>query len=141
MYACSLPGFGPSEKTPQLYTTAVWSAFVRDFVINVVRRPVVVAGNSIGGGIPAVAAANHAHLFEGVVLVNTAGSTDGGPWDPNNVPVKKVPSRLFVGVVSRCGRSGWRALAVRSQQLRSTHVVFVRHALNASVTSHPASCP
>ena len=102
MFACSLPGFGPSEKSPQLYTTELWAAFIRDFVVNVVRSPVVVAGNSIGGGIPAFAAANHSHLFTGVVLVNTAGSIDDKPWDSANVPVKPTPNKFFVAVVSRC---------------------------------------
>jgi pimeloyl-ACP methyl ester carboxylesterase len=53
VYACTLPGFGPSEKSPQNYTTALWKAYVRDFVVHVIGKPVVVAGNSIGGVVPA----------------------------------------------------------------------------------------
>lgn len=94
MFACTLPGFGPSEKSPQLYTTAMWKAYVRDFVINVVQAPVTVAGNSIGGVIPANACADHPHLFEGIVLINTAGSTDE-TYDPD-AAVEEKAQRQFV---------------------------------------------
>lgn len=62
VYACTLPGFGPSEKSPQNYTTALWKAYVRDFVVHVIGKPVVVAGNSIGGVVPANACAGKAPL-------------------------------------------------------------------------------
>lgn len=65
VFACTLPGFGPSEKSPQNYTTALWKSYVRDFVVNVVRSPVFIAGNSIGGVIPANSCADHPHLFDG----------------------------------------------------------------------------
>ena len=81
MLACTLPGFGPSEKSPQVYTTALWKAYVRDFVVNIAQTPVIVAGNSIGGVIPANACADHPDLFQGIVLINTAGNSDPD-WDP-----------------------------------------------------------
>ena len=49
VYAPTIPGFGRSEKPALPYTQGLWQAFLRDFVVEVVRRPVVVAGNSIGG--------------------------------------------------------------------------------------------
>lgn len=62
VYACTLPGFGPSEKSPQNYTTGLWKAYVRDFVVHVIGKPVVVAGNSIGGVVPANACAGMLRL-------------------------------------------------------------------------------
>lgn len=38
-------------------------------------------------------------MFKGIVLVNTAGSTDP-LWDPENVPEQQERSKLFVDVVS-----------------------------------------
>lgn len=99
VFSCTLPGFGPSEKAPQVYTTAMWKAYVRDFVINVIREPVFVAGNSIGGVIPANACADHPHLFKGLVLINTAGSTDLD-YDPNNPKERKAQAKLFVNLQS-----------------------------------------
>ena len=43
--------------------------------------------------------ADHPHIFKGIVLINTAGSTDLD-WDPENTPEKKQQSKLFVDVVS-----------------------------------------
>lgn len=43
--------------------------------------------------------ADHPQVFTGIVLINTAGSTDL-EWDPDNVPEKKEQSQLFVDVVS-----------------------------------------
>ena len=99
VFACTLPGFGPSEKSPQLYTTAMWKAYVRDFVINVVRAPVTVAGNSIGGVIPANACADHPHLFEGIVLINTAGSTDT-VYDPDAPDTPEQKRQFFINGTS-----------------------------------------
>jgi pimeloyl-ACP methyl ester carboxylesterase len=100
VYACTLPGFGPSEKSPQNYTTALWKAYVRDFAVHVVGKPVVVAGNSIGGVVPANACADHPDVFRGIVLINTAGSTDTS-FDPDNLPPAKERNKLFVDL------TGW----------------------------------
>lgn len=45
--------------------------FVRDFLVGVVGRPAVLAGNSIGGFISASAAADYPELVAGLALVNT----------------------------------------------------------------------
>lgn len=43
------PGFGRSEKPALQYTQYLWRDVLVDFIRAVVQRPVVVAGNSIGG--------------------------------------------------------------------------------------------
>lgn len=73
IYALDLLGFGHSEKPGLSYTQYLWEAQIIDFVREVVRGPVVVAGNSIGGGLSAGAAPCLGRLCRGVVLVNTAG--------------------------------------------------------------------
>jgi pimeloyl-ACP methyl ester carboxylesterase len=77
----------------------MWKAYVRDFVVSVIKEPVVVAGNSIGGVIPANACADHPHIFKGLVLINTAGSTDID-YDPEAPRERKQQSKLFVNVTS-----------------------------------------
>ena len=46
----------------------------RDFILRVVKGPVVLVGNSIGGYISASVAADYPDLVKGLVLVNSAGA-------------------------------------------------------------------
>lgn len=111
VYACTLPGFGPSEKSPQNYTTDLWKSYVRDFMVHVVGRPGIVAGNSIGGVIPANACADHPHCFKGIVLVNTAGSTET-EYDPEDIPDGKPQRKIVVNVL------GWSTFKFLQRGIR-----------------------
>lgn len=73
VWAVTLPGFGRSEKAFLPYSQDVWAAFVRDFVTCVVREPVVLGGNSIGGYMAASVAGDFPHLVSSLVLFNSAG--------------------------------------------------------------------
>lgn len=122
VFAPTLPGYGRSEKPPARYGQGLWGSFVEEFAREVVRGPVVAAGNSIGGYIVSAAAASSGRdVFKGVVLLNPAGRVDGiatGQETGGGAPVQvdnseeagdeslessssKPPSRLFVEVVSR----------------------------------------
>lgn len=48
VFAIDCIGFGRSDKPPMQYTVALWEAMVWDFIRDVVRQRVYVAGNSIG---------------------------------------------------------------------------------------------
>lgn len=65
VFAPTLPGYGRSEKPALAYSQHLWSSFLREFVVEVVRRPVVVVGNSIGGYISASLAAENPNLVKG----------------------------------------------------------------------------
>ncbi|KAK9836731.1 hypothetical protein WJX74_006975 [Apatococcus lobatus] len=78
VFAPTLPGYGRSEKPALAYSQHLWSSFLREFVVEVVRRPVVVVGNSIGGYISASLAAESPNLVQGLVLMNSAGQIDPG---------------------------------------------------------------
>ena len=69
MYAPTFPGYGRSEKQSLAYSQELWRDFLRDFVLEVVQRPVVVAGNSIGGFISASLAADYPSLVKGDMLM------------------------------------------------------------------------
>ena len=74
IYAVDLVGFGHSEKPGISYTQYTWEAQIVDFAVEVLEGvPVILAGNSIGGGLVAGAAATLGEQVRGVVLCNTAG--------------------------------------------------------------------
>lgn len=74
VWAITLVGFGKSEKPNVNYSELFWSELLRDFIIDVVREPVHLVGNSIGGYICAIAAGLWPSLAKSLVLLNTAGS-------------------------------------------------------------------
>lgn len=65
VYAPTLPGYGRTEKPSLPYSQYLWVSFLRDFIVEVIRRPVVVAGNSIGGFISASLAADYKQIIQG----------------------------------------------------------------------------
>ncbi|XP_020571649.1 uncharacterized protein LOC110018628 [Phalaenopsis equestris] len=74
VWGITLLGFGRSEKPNVLYNEPMWAELLRDFIVDVVREPVHLVGNSIGGYFIAAAAAFWPSLAKSLVLVNTAGS-------------------------------------------------------------------
>ncbi|CAI5989190.1 unnamed protein product [Closterium sp. NIES-64] len=78
VWALTLPGFGRAEKPFWSYTQYVWRDCVADFIREVVGEPVVLGGNSIGGGWQRAASPvgdeglnSHSHLssLEGSILI------------------------------------------------------------------------
>lgn len=49
VWAITLLGFGKSEKPNINYSELLWSELLRDFIVDVVKEPVHLVGNSIGG--------------------------------------------------------------------------------------------
>ncbi|KAL5201229.1 hypothetical protein ABZP36_035583 [Zizania latifolia] len=92
VWALTLLGFGKSEKPNINYTELLWSELLRDFIVDVVREPVHLVGNSIGGYICAITAGLWPSLARSLILLNTAGSV--------------VPSYSFVPL-SEEGRTSW----------------------------------
>lgn len=74
VWGITLLGFGRSEKPNILYSEPMWAELLRDFIVDVVREPAHLVGNSIGGYFVASAAAFWPSLAKSLVLVNTAGS-------------------------------------------------------------------
>ncbi|KAG6516025.1 hypothetical protein ZIOFF_026472 [Zingiber officinale] len=73
VWAVTLLGFGKSEKPNIIYTELFWAELLRDFVVDVVREPVHLVGNSLGGYFAAIVAGLWPSLVKSVVLINTAG--------------------------------------------------------------------
>lgn len=73
VWAISLLGFGRSEKPNVVYTELMWAELLKDFIIEVVKQPVHVVGNSLGGYFVAIVAGLWPALARSVVLLNSAG--------------------------------------------------------------------
>jgi pimeloyl-ACP methyl ester carboxylesterase len=70
VFAPTVIGFGRSEKPLVDYSQDLWTEFLRDFTLEVVRTPAVVVGNSIGGFFAASLAGGYPDLVTGCVLLN-----------------------------------------------------------------------
>lgn len=92
VWAITLLGFGRSEKPNVDYSELLWSELLRDFIVDVVKEPVHLVGNSIGGYICAIAAGLWPSLANSLVLLNSAGSV--------------VPSYSFIPL-NKEGRTSW----------------------------------
>lgn len=73
VFALDLLGFGASDKPVQAYSLALWQDLLVDFCQEIVQRPAIFVGNSIGALLSLMMAANHPELTRGTVLLNCAG--------------------------------------------------------------------
>ena len=73
VWAIDLLGFGRSSKPNLSYSGNLWRDQLRDFISQVIDRPVVLAGNSLGGYCSLCLAAQSPESAAGLVLLNSAG--------------------------------------------------------------------
>ncbi|KAK4413378.1 hypothetical protein Salat_2750400 [Sesamum alatum] len=75
VYAIDLLGFGASDKPAGFqYSMEVWAQLILDFLDEVVQRPTVLLGNSVGSLACVIAAAESSRsLVRGLVLFNCSG--------------------------------------------------------------------
>uniref|UniRef100_A0A5B6YXH6 AB hydrolase-1 domain-containing protein n=1 Tax=Davidia involucrata TaxID=16924 RepID=A0A5B6YXH6_DAVIN len=75
VYAIDLLGFGASDKPVDFeYTMEVWAQLILDFLDEIVQRPTVLIGNSVGSLACVIAASEPTQsLVRGLVLLNCAG--------------------------------------------------------------------
>jgi pimeloyl-ACP methyl ester carboxylesterase len=73
VWAIDLLGFGRSAKPPITYGSELWRDQLHDFIQQVIQRPVVLAGNSLGGYAALCLAAQRPESASGLVLLNSAG--------------------------------------------------------------------
>ncbi|KAL6877201.1 hypothetical protein ACP4OV_012872 [Aristida adscensionis] len=75
VYAIDLLGFGASDKPPGFsYTMETWAQLILDFLEEVVKRPAVLVGNSVGSLACVIAASETTRdVVKGLVLLNCAG--------------------------------------------------------------------
>ncbi|WVY96225.1 hypothetical protein V8G54_028376 [Vigna mungo] len=75
VYAIDLLGFGASDKPPGFqYTMETWAQLILDFLNEVIQKPTVLIGNSVGSLACLIAASDsNQTLVRGIVLLNCAG--------------------------------------------------------------------
>ncbi|KAJ7975542.1 putative Alpha/beta hydrolase [Quillaja saponaria] len=75
VYAIDLLGFGASDKPPGFsYTMETWAQLILDFLNEVIQKPTVLIGNSVGSLACVIAASDsNQTLVRGVVLLNCSG--------------------------------------------------------------------
>ncbi|XP_048317676.1 uncharacterized protein LOC107427733 isoform X2 [Ziziphus jujuba] len=75
VYAVDLLGFGASEKPAGFqYTMETWAQLILDFLDEIVQKPTVLVGNSVGSLACVIAASESSQgLVRGLVLLNCAG--------------------------------------------------------------------
>ncbi|CAL9206976.1 unnamed protein product [Musa hybrid cultivar] len=75
VYALDLLGFGASDKPPGFaYTMEGWAQLILDFLDEVIKKPTVLVGNSVGSLACVIAASeSNGDLVRGLVLLNCAG--------------------------------------------------------------------
>jgi len=73
VWAIDMMGFGRSAKPEWEYSGKLWQAQPNDFINDVIGRPAVMAGDSLGGYSALCVAANHPDSVAGQGLLNSAG--------------------------------------------------------------------
>lgn len=73
VYAIDLLGFGRSAKPQLEYSGNLWRDQLQDFIGEVIGKPAVLAGNSLGGYASLCVAAQCPSVAVGVILLNSAG--------------------------------------------------------------------
>ncbi|KAF5481535.1 hypothetical protein F2P56_002176, partial [Juglans regia] len=75
VYAIDLLGFGASDKPAGFnYTMETWAQLILDFLKEIVQKPTVLVGNSVGSLACVIAASESSRsLVQGLVLLNCAG--------------------------------------------------------------------
>ncbi|KAG0461709.1 hypothetical protein HPP92_021688 [Vanilla planifolia] len=75
VYAIDLLGFGSSDKPLEFsYSIELWSQLILDFLKEVVKKPTVLIGNSVGSLVCVMATTEASEgLVRGLVLLNCAG--------------------------------------------------------------------
>ncbi|KAJ6374768.1 hypothetical protein OIU78_030284 [Salix suchowensis] len=97
VWAVTVLGFGKSEKPNVVYTELMWAELVRDFIIEVVREPVHLMGNSIGGYFVALVAYFWPALAQSVVLINSAGDIIPAYASPQFTKVRATSGATWLG--------------------------------------------
>jgi pimeloyl-ACP methyl ester carboxylesterase len=101
VYALDLLGFGGSDKPNIAYAMELWQDLVYDFWQDLVQRPAVIVGNSIGGLLTLMLLANRPDMATHGILLNPAGGLNHRPDELNPVLGK------VLGTFGQLASSAW----------------------------------
>jgi pimeloyl-ACP methyl ester carboxylesterase len=92
VWAIDLIGFGRSAKPEIEYSGELWRDQLHDFITNIIGRPAVLAGNSLGGYAALCVAAQRPESAAGLILINSAGPFSEPQPAPEAPPLQKAIS-------------------------------------------------
>lgn len=90
VWAIDLLGFGRSAKPELQYGSDLWRDQLHDFITQVIGKPAVLAGNSLGGYAALCLAAQRPESAAGLILINSAGPFTRTEPAPEPHPFQKV---------------------------------------------------
>lgn len=99
VWAIDLLGFGRSSKPSGGYSSDLWRDQLSDFIEQIMGRPAVIAGNSIGGYSCLFTAATRPQWVKGAVLLNGVGSFKDQMPAQEPSPFKKAMGELIKNVI------------------------------------------
>jgi pimeloyl-ACP methyl ester carboxylesterase len=73
VWAIDLLGFGRSAKPQLAYSSNLWRDQLYEFIRDIIGKPTILAGNSLGGYASLCVAAQYPDSTAGVILLNSAG--------------------------------------------------------------------
>lgn len=99
VYAIDLIGFGRSSKPSSGYSPQLWRDQLSSFIKDIVGKPVVVAGNSIGGYSSLYTGATSPNEVVGVCMLNGVGSFSEQQPEQEPNPFREAIGQLVKTVV------------------------------------------
>ncbi|WP_013323729.1 alpha/beta fold hydrolase [Gloeothece verrucosa] len=99
VYAIDLLGFGRSAKPNIEYSGNLWRDQLHDFIGQVIGKPAVLAGNSLGGYAALCVAAQCVEAANGLVLLNSAGPFSDALQNRNPGLVQKLIRSVLLSPV------------------------------------------
>ncbi|MGC1306342.1 MAG: alpha/beta fold hydrolase [Phormidesmis sp.] len=99
VYALDLIGFGRSSKPNSGYSNDLWRDQTADFITNIIGRPAVIAGNSIGGYNCLYTGATRPDAVVGVCMLNGVGSFSEQKTDSKPNPFQDAIGSLIKTIV------------------------------------------
>lgn len=99
VWAIDLLGFGRAAKPAWNYTAQLWCEQLHDFITEVIGRPTVLAGNSLGGYAALCVAARYPESSAGLILINSAGPFTDSTHPKEPSIVQKAVSELIASIL------------------------------------------
>jgi pimeloyl-ACP methyl ester carboxylesterase len=103
VWAIDLIGFGRSAKPEIQYSGDLWRDQLHDFITNVIGRPAVLAGNSLGGYAALCVAAQRPESAAGLILINSAGPFS----EPQPAPEAPALQKAISAVAKALFQQDW----------------------------------